>query len=228
MPNSAGQNGGSTLGRTNEWTLVMDLKIASLTTDAALLQTDPANADDAEAHIAGGAGLHYEYYEPGPLAALPDFDSLVPVATGAVANFDLSPRQSDDQFAFRYRGRLRLATPGSYTFYTTSDDGSRLTLNGATVVDNDGLHSVATASGSVTLAEGTHEIEVTFFENTGEEVLTVEFEGPGIPRQSIPSALLTHGNAGAIRLGADVASDPAAIQLDKWHRLALSSEVAGP
>lgn len=227
LVNAVGGNGGSLVGRTNEWTLVMDVRIPALANDVALLQTDPTNSDDAELHVMGGAGLRYEYYEVGALSVLPDFNNLVATTTGTVPGFDLSPRLRDENFAFRFRGKIRIPTAGSYTFHTTSDDGSQLFINGSLVVDNDGLHSVQTASGTVVLTEGTHDILVTHFENTGQEVLTVEYEGPGIARQVIPTAVLTSGDAGALRLGADTISDAAAIELGKWHRLAVTSSVSG-
>jgi len=175
----------------------------------------------------GGPGLQYEYYEETSFTTLPNFDLLTPVTTGTAADFDLNLRQRDTDFAFRFRGRLRIPSGGSYTFYTTSDDGSQLRINGNLVVDNDGLHSETTASGSLALTEGTHDIEVTFFEHTGQEVLTVEYEGPGITRTVIPPAMLTQGDAGALRLGATKISDPATIELEKWHRIVLTCEVSG-
>ncbi|NIP92221.1 MAG: hypothetical protein GWO24_01600, partial [Akkermansiaceae bacterium] len=228
MPNEVGDNGGSLLGRTNSWTIVMDVKFPALASDAGLLQTDPSNADDAEIHVMGGPGVQYEYYEVPGLSQLPDFDALTPVATGTVGNFDLTPRLLDDDFCFRFRGRIRVPADGSYTFHTTSDDGSQLLINGVLVVDNDGLHSQQTVSAAITLNEGTHDIEVRYFEQTGDQVLNVEYEGPGIARQVIPSAVLTQGDAGALRLGAARISDPGAIEIDKWHRLAFTCEASGP
>jgi len=58
------------------------------------------------------------------------------------------------------------------------------------VVDNDGLHSLQEASGSIALGAGYHTIAVTYFEATGSQVLTVSLEGPGIPKQPIPAARL--------------------------------------
>lgn len=138
-------------------------------------------------------GLLYEYYETGALTQLPDFDTLTPTATGSISNFSLSPASATSRFAFRFVGRLEIQVPGEYTFYTTSDDGSQLFINGARVVDNDGLHGNQTRSGSVTLAAGFHDIIVTYFENNGGESLTVEYEGPGITRRTIPNARLTNG-----------------------------------
>ena len=69
-------------------------------------------------------GVVYEYYQGG-WGALPDFDTLTPVATGTVDHFDLSPRLNNSNFGFRFSGQIRITDAGSYTFYTSSDDGSQ-------------------------------------------------------------------------------------------------------
>lgn len=135
-------------------------------------------------------GLTYEYYEISGLSALPNFNNYTPVLTGITDNFNLGLRRRNDDFAFRFRGNISLTTSGIYTFYTASDDGSKLYINGQLVVNNDGLHGTTERSGTVQLAAGSHQIEVTFFERGGGEVLTVSYAGPGISKKAIPSNLL--------------------------------------
>ena len=67
---------------------------------------------------------------------LPSFDGLSPVAAGVVETFNLSPRGREDNFGFRFDANLLISTEGSYTFSTTSDDGSRLYIGDQCVVDN--------------------------------------------------------------------------------------------
>ncbi|MGB8330405.1 MAG: PA14 domain-containing protein, partial [Polyangiales bacterium] len=138
------------------------------------------------------AGLGYEYYELMDLEVLPNFDALTPTATGTVSTADLSMRQREDDFAFRFRGYLRIEVAGSYTFYTTSDDGSQLLLEGDLVVDNDGLHAATEQSGSVTLSSGYHPIEIRMFERGDQQVLTTSWAGPdtGENKVSISSSVL--------------------------------------
>jgi hypothetical protein len=45
-----------------------------------------------------------------------------------------------DYYAARWTGSIRLDTAGAYTFYTSSDDGSRLYIDGSLVVNNDNIH----------------------------------------------------------------------------------------
>ncbi|HET6408893.1 MAG TPA: PA14 domain-containing protein, partial [Chthoniobacteraceae bacterium] len=62
------------------------------------------------------------------------------------------------------------------------------------IVDNDGIKTKETASGSVYLRAGRHPITVEWFNRLGEEELKVEYEGPGIPRQVIPANVLFRGD----------------------------------
>ena len=58
------------------------------------------------------------------------------------------------------------------------------------VVSNDGLHANTEASGQIGLLAGKHAITVDFFERSGQEVLTLNYEGPGIVKKPVPSASL--------------------------------------
>jgi len=134
-------------------------------------------------------GLAYEYFE-GNWERLPDFDKLEPVTTGEIDDFSFAPRRQDEHFAFRYRGFVRVPREGVYRFFTTSDDGSRLYIGEELVVDNDGLHGAAEAVGVVALAAGLHPLTVGFFERSGDDMLEVWYEGPGIEKCRVPASAL--------------------------------------
>jgi hypothetical protein len=139
-------------------------------------------------------GLTYEYYH-GTWASggyLPDFNTLTPVKTGTIDKFDLSPRTQDTNFAFRYTGKIQADTGGTYTFYTNSDDGSKLYINGTAVVNNDGPHGMVEKSGTASLGAGLHDIQVTFCQGGGGFGLIVRWEGPGIAKQEIAGSALYH------------------------------------
>ena len=140
-------------------------------------------------------GVNYEYYE-GSWSVLPNFDALTPTTAGTEAGFSLAPRLRDDNFGFRFATTMTLAVGGNYTFYTNSDDGSQLFVNGTMVVNNDGLHGPQERSGSINLAAGEHSLAVTFFERTGGQRLTVEYAGPGISKRSLPASILSVASTG--------------------------------
>ena len=139
-------------------------------------------------------GLGYEYYE-GAWDELPDFDTLDPVKVGTVEGFSFEPRDRVEHFGFRYRGWVRVAEDGVYTFFTESDDGSRLWIGDRLVVDNGGLHGMQERSGVIALAAGLHPITVTFFERTGGDGLHVRIAGPGGTKHALlPGSLVRAGN----------------------------------
>ncbi|MEM7436219.1 MAG: DUF4215 domain-containing protein, partial [Myxococcota bacterium] len=137
-------------------------------------------------------GVAYEYWETGQLSQLPDFDALgTPDKASTVSTIDISVRDRDNDFAFRFRGFLEITTGGNYTFFTTSDDGSKLFIDDVEVVDNDGLHGPTEEnSGPINLAPGYYAIEVTMFERGGGQVLSASYSGPDTGNVQVPLAPL--------------------------------------
>ncbi len=136
-----------------------------------------------------GWGVNYEYFQ-GRWNRLPDFSNLTAVKKGIRHNFSLAPRTRDSNFGFRYIAQLDVPVTGNYQFYLTSDDGSRLKIDGNTLVDNDGLHAAITKTGSSQLSKGLHTIEVAFIQASGGQHLAIEWQGPGMARQRIASSAL--------------------------------------
>ena len=134
-------------------------------------------------------GLNYKYYE-GTWTSLPDFDSLTPTATGIAHNFDIGLRQRDDYFAMRFTGYFDVNTLGGYTFYLSSDDGSKLYIDGVLLIDNDGQHGILEKSGYKYLFTGRHSITVDYFEYDGDNALLVSYAGPSITKTQMPVNIL--------------------------------------
>ena len=76
-------------------------------------------------------------------------------ADGAInfpaANGEFHGSKLDDGFMVRWSGSIQIEKPGEYSFYTNSDDGSRLYINEKRVVDNWGDHPMTKKSGKVRL-----------------------------------------------------------------------------
>lgn len=53
----------------------------------------------------------------------PAFNTLTAIRKGNKPDFDLSIRNKNDYFDFRFTGFIEVQTDGEYTFYTSSDDG---------------------------------------------------------------------------------------------------------
>lgn len=167
-------------------TLFVDGQPASVPATGYFRIVDPK---DSEAR-----GVNYEVYllPEGPVR-LPDFSRLKPVASGTTHELTTAglalPRE--DSVAVVFEGYIHIATAGAYNFSLASDDGSKLYIDGKTVVDNDGDHGVITASGKVDLPAGKHAIRAEWFNGGGGAWLGGYFEGPGVPRQIIDPNLLT-------------------------------------
>ncbi|HYG19254.1 MAG TPA: PA14 domain-containing protein, partial [Ohtaekwangia sp.] len=150
---------------------------AVFTVNALRAPENPANTE---------SGLVYEYYE-GTWNTLPDFFTLTPVESGNINTVNLWPRNREDDYAFRFTGYLQVPANGTYTFYTTSDEGSQLLIGSTVVVNNNGLHTAQEASGTIGLQSGKHAFTVTFFERTGAASIATRYAGPGINKRVIPS-----------------------------------------
>jgi len=136
-------------------------------------------------------GVSYEYAE-GNWDLTPDFSKTKPAAQGVAPKFEITLAKANDKYAFRFRGYVTIPADGVYTFSTLSDDGSNLWIGDEKIVANDGPHSSAEKSGTVALAKGSHPITVTYFEKTGGAELKVFVKGPGMTKQEIPAAMLSH------------------------------------
>jgi hypothetical protein len=138
-------------------------------------------------------GLRADIYD-GSFDVLPDFTPLTPTSTGVSATLTIdAARIGTDLFATRFVGAIEVPTAGTWQFQSASDDGSRVIVGDAVVVDNDGLHGPISVGGSVELTAGRHPFEVQFFEKDGGESLEVRWEGPGVANELIPASVLFTG-----------------------------------
>ena len=67
-------------------------------------------------------------------------------------------------FGISYIGGLVIPSDGNYKFKLTSDDGSKLYIDGELVIVNDGVHSPHTVTKEVYLSKGDHWIGVDYFQ----------------------------------------------------------------
>jgi hypothetical protein len=145
-------------------------------------------------------GIRYEYYQgkggwqelEQEWTHMPKFEARNLDQSGVAQTFNLESRQSEHHFAYRFRGLIKVPTDGVYTFYLSSDDGSRLFIGGTSVVDNDGLHGMGDRFGFIALKAGFHPISVAYFNRSSGLGLKVSIEGPEMGKQEIPASVLFH------------------------------------
>jgi PA14 domain len=110
----------------------MRSRIAQL---AACLTLFFANAGPARADFA------YQVYE-GSWSQLPNFDAMTPVDSGLTPYADLSVLTRGYEIGLQFTGTLLVQQAGTYSFSTTSDEGSDLRIDGQLVVNNDPHYAV--------------------------------------------------------------------------------------
>lgn len=134
-------------------------------------------------------GVDYTYYE-GKFKSTAQMLDSKPAGQGTMKNFSITESPLDDGFGYEFRTYIRIPERGVYKFYTYSDDGSRLLIDGQTVVDNDGSHSARKVTGKVALEAGFHELRVLYFEDYMGQVLEVGFSGKDVRENTIPDNML--------------------------------------
>ncbi len=134
-------------------------------------------------------GVHFNYFE-GSFKSTAELESATIKKSGVLKNISLEPAAVRDSFGFEFRGWLKVPHKGVYGFYTYSDDGSKVFIDGKEVVNNDGPHDTKRASGKVALDEGFHEFRVLYFEGDSDNELEVGFSGSSIREGKIPDAFL--------------------------------------
>ena len=92
-----------------------------------------------------------------------------------------------DTFYVVWNGRIEIENTENVTFYTASDDGSTLSIDGVPVVDNWGNRSdMEEKSGTINLTKGFHEIDIIYFEDTDDAKIKVSWSSETISKGVIP------------------------------------------
>ena len=128
------------------------------------------------------------YYLPENSEGLPDFSRLRPQGTISTTVLNIPPQSFTtgfpgvtdrfEWFAIDYQGRIMLPQAGTYTFRLSSDDGSKLFIDGRELIDNDGIHGMSAVDAEAQLAAGIHDVRVQYFQGPREEVALVLEWGP--------------------------------------------------
>ncbi len=125
-----------------------------------------------------------------------NFDRLQLSRTDATVNFDWGfkapdPLLDSDHFSVRWTGLVEPKTSGMYTFYTNTDDGVRLWVNGQPLIDNWTNHAPTEDRGTIILQAGQkYDIKLEYFENTNGAVSQLMWSGPDQPKEVIPASQL--------------------------------------
>lgn len=96
-----------------------------------------------------------------------------------------------DNFSVRWTGYVVPKYSQKYTFYTQSDDGVRLWVNGVQLVNNWTNHSSTTNSGTITLTAGVkYSIKMEYYDKTSYAVAGLFWSSSSQAKQAIPQSQL--------------------------------------
>ena len=122
-----------------------------------------------------------------------------------------------NNFSVRWTGEVEAAFTERYTFYTNTDDGARLWVNGKQLVNDWNNHGATENLGMINLVAGQfYSIVMEYYEDGGGAVAELRWSSPHTPKQLIPQAALSlpvrAGNPNPSNNAADVKRD----RILKW------------
>lgn len=177
--------------------------------------------------VEGTFGLHGRY-----LDLEGDVADFVPVPRGPVdlerLDGPLSLRGGGfrlpfpaETFAVTWTGTFFALRPGRHRFFLTCDDGGRLWIDGALVIEHGGVHPATERAGEVVLGAGRHHVTIDYFEGSGSQAITLELQEEEGPRRVVPRGRLEPPEAVRLRAPPRLdALDPPAVATGDLVRLA--------
>lgn len=148
--------------------------------------------------LTNGNGIRAEYYNyTGSAPPANPFTSpiLVNIVSGVNYNWGSGSPGAGigvDLFAARYTAQVMPLFTETYTFYTTSDDGARLWVNG-TMIDNHWVNQSSTEWASTTISLTRcqkYDIVMEYFENGGSANAMLSWSSTSQTKQIIPQNVL--------------------------------------
>ena len=170
----------------------------------------------------GGTGLNGEYYDN------MNFTQRKLTRTDATVNFDWgsgSPNAAvgADTFSVRWTGQVQPQFSETYTFYTRTDDGVRLWVNGQLLVDKWIDQGPTEWSGTIALTANTkYNIRMDYYENGGGAVAQLSWSSPSTPKAIIPQSRLFTSFSGIPKpwtsqdIGAVAAAGSSSYSVGNW------------
>jgi hypothetical protein len=138
-----------------------------------------------------GTGLKGDYYNG------INFNTFFGTRLDSTVNFDWGQGVNNlgqpSLFSVRWTGQIRAEKSEVYTFYTQSDDGVRIWVDGVKLIDAWTDHStredVAISTVNWT-ADSLHTVVVEYYENAGYSVIALKWSSPTTAKQVVPQQFL--------------------------------------
>jgi hypothetical protein len=135
-------------------------------------------------------GLRGEYYGDESLAGM----RFVRIDAQVSFDWSMAPATASfpmEHYSVQWTGQVTPPSSGTFTFYTTSDDGVRLWVNNRLLIDNWTGHAPTEDSGTIALEGGRpYDIVLQYFQGVAGAVIRLSWSATGIAKQLIPSTQL--------------------------------------
>ncbi len=95
-----------------------------------------------------------------------------------------------ESFGAQWIGKVNIPAAGPWSFFTNSDDATRVFIDGVLVNNLDGGKGNTESGGVITLSQGLHDVRFEFLQSTGGAQAGLSWQGPGVAKQVIPAASL--------------------------------------
>ena len=136
-------------------------------------------------------GLRADYFETSDLSSrrFTRLDNEIDFNWGTGAP---DSRLGRDSFSVRWRGQLEPLYDETYTFYTFSDEGVRLWVNGELLINNWTNHFATEDSATITLrANERVDLQVEYYDRLGAAVMKLLWSSPSQPKEIVPAERLS-------------------------------------
>jgi hypothetical protein len=140
--------------------------------------------------VGTGSGLTGTYY-PGL-----NFGGKPVVRVDQTINFNWGtvkphPSIANSTYSVRWTGRVQPQFSETYTFYTQTDDGVRLFVNGQPLINDWTDHLLKENSGTIALQAGqTYTITMEYYDNSGPAVAKLLWSSSSTPKSIVPRSQL--------------------------------------
>lgn len=123
------------------------------------------------------------------------FENLLkgePETSATTPGIELPAKCATEKCCAVWTGYLDIPATGGYQFWLESDDGSLLSIDSETVVDNDGDHGMTEKTGLAYLQKGWHGFRVAYFNSGGAGGLKVRWAPVGGEPKEVLAGALGH------------------------------------
>lgn len=155
------------------WTLVSAALVVAIA--LAAIGAAPVGAD---VQILAGNYVA-QYYNNTTLAGSPALTRSDPAINFSWGMGAPDPAIVPDGFSARWTGSFLVPTAGTYVFSVTTDDGARLWVDGALLIDKWLNQPATTYTATMALTAAAHTIKLEYYENTGVASIALAWGLPG-------------------------------------------------